>query len=156
MPVYYICWISCILALSSYSDMSVFTVGITCSPRYITVFLFQFMSLHADRWCGWYGCRNVLVTTQVTTVWVNCFCHGSVYWALSIAIRLIDQMGFATAITLSLFIFGLMTCSTATTFFSHISCSGQSYCVPFVSLHMYFVVRVCWYVCSSLLLRILV
>ena len=85
----------------------------------LTVFLFQFMSLHADRWCGGYdSCRSVLVTRQViTTLWVNCFCHGSVYWALSMAIRSIDQMGIAPVISLSLFIFGLMTCSTAATFF---------------------------------------
>jgi len=38
--------------------------------------------------------------------------------------------------------------------FSYISCSGQSYFVTSVSLHMYFVMRVCWFVCLSLMLRI--
>jgi len=34
--------------------------------------------------------------------------------------------------------------------FSYIPCSGQFYFVTSVSLHMYFVMRVCWFVCSSL------
>ena len=37
---------------------------------------------------------------------------------------------------------------------SPLSCSCESYFVISVSLHMYFVMRVCWFVCLSLMLRI--
>jgi len=81
-------------------------------------FLFQFISLHVDMQCGWCDSgRSVLVTRQVTTVWVNCFVMVRCGWNDASPFDQLTRWNLAPFITLSLFIFGLMTFWTATTFF---------------------------------------
>jgi len=83
-----------------------------------TVFLFQFVSLQVDMRCDWYdSCRSVLVTRQVTTVWVNCFVTVRCRWNDVSPFDELTRWNLAPVITLSLFIFGMMTFWTAATFF---------------------------------------
>jgi len=88
-------------------------------------------------------------TRQVATVWVNCFVTVRCRWSWCVAIWWITGLNFAPIITLSLFISWIVPVWSATS-----SCFGKFYFVTALSLHMYFVMRVCWFVCSSLRLRV--
>jgi len=103
--------------------------------------------------CGWYdSCRSVLVTRQVTTVWVNCFVAVRCGWNDVSPFDELTRWDLAPVITLSLFIFGLMTFWTATTFFIYFLFRPVLFYLR--PCHCISVMRVCWFVCSSLMLRI--
>ena len=92
------------------------------------------------------------MTRQVTTVWVNCFVAVRCGWNDVSPFDELTRWDLAPVITLSLFIFGLMTFWTATTFFIYFLFRPVLFYLR--PCHCISVMRVCWFVCSSLMLRI--
>jgi len=90
---------------------------------------------------------------QVVTRWMECLVRVRCCWN---DVSPFDDLQDWTLPQLSLYpcsfsagwYYGLLLHSAS------ISCSCKFYFVTSVSLHMYFVMRVCWFVCSSLMLRI--
>ena len=78
---------------------------------------------------------------------------GTVLWVWCVALCSFTRLNFAPINTLSLFVSCIVPLWTANSFY--VSFLFRLVCfVTSVSLHMYFVMRVCWFVCLSLMLRI--
>jgi len=78
---------------------------------------------------------------------------GTVLWVWCVALCSFTRLNFAPINTLSLFVSCIVPLWTANSFY--VSFLFRLVCfVTSVSLHMYFVMRVCWFVCLLLRLRI--